>query len=190
MITRLLQWGDAGRDDVGELQGFECTHAARKSAITHWEPEHDCPPALRAERLVHDLRPGKAARKHQRIWVGRDEHGIAAVIAWTWQRPGLAYVDVAALSRRLRQRGTTYTDEMVDTAQAQMGGEALARGVTDVVVVAYIHEENRTANAFALRMGMARFGPAAEDGYVLHRLSVTFELFPQLSIAAPPLEEA
>ncbi len=132
------------------------------------------PAEARAQRLVRGLNVAKAARSGMRIWVGRDSEGVAAVAAWKWIEPGIAMVHVVALSLRVRGNGFLYTDELVDTASAQVAGEAADRGLSEVKLVAYIHENNRASRAFAKRFEMEEVSEAEDDGYILHSVTLAF----------------
>jgi hypothetical protein len=123
---------------------------------------------------VKTLNVSKATRTGQRILVGRDREGVAAVAAWHWIDRDVAMVDVVALSLRLRGNGFTYSNEMVDTVSAQIGGEAAERRLEEGILVAYIHTDNRASRAFAKRFGMDQVGEPDAHGYALHRVVLGF----------------
>ncbi len=154
MRTQLLSWTDATPEDREELKRFACTQPAERTPTSPYKRVYARPHERAAEKLVHGLDPVKAARCHRRIWLGRDELGVGAVICWEWRSDGSLHVLVAALSNRLRGRGTRYTQEMVNTAQAQAMGEAVARGLTSVDVGAVIHRDNSASRYFAGRYEM------------------------------------
>ncbi|WP_270888632.1 hypothetical protein [Pedococcus sp. 5OH_020] len=129
-------------------------------------------PEARAQSIVRSLKLSKAARTGQRIWVGRDSLGVAAVASWKWIERDLAIVCVVALSRRLRGHGLTYTREMVDTATAQISGDAADRGLREFQLIAYIHKDNRPSRAFANRFEMDQLTDPDKDGYALHSVTL------------------
>ena len=109
-----------------------CRLPANPSTTAAGRKVYPRPPEARAQKLVRDLNPAKAPRINMRIWVGRDDEGIAAVVAWKWLDESTAVVQVVALARRLRGRGIVFTEELVDTASAQIAGDAADRGLEEV----------------------------------------------------------
>ena len=163
----LLEWGDAEEADQAELQNFVCTPDRVPSDTRLGQLVYPKPPEARAQSLIRGLRIAKARRCDQRIWVGRDELGIGAVLSWKWIEPGLAMVHVVGLASRLRGNGRACTDEMVESASVELGGEAAERGYSEVELTAWIHVGNRPSKAFAARFEMAAVTEPDEDGYVL-----------------------
>ena len=154
MTTRLLSWADAEPDDREQLKQFKCTEPPERTPTSAYRRVYARQHERSAEKLVHGLVPAKADARHQRIWVGKDADGIGAVICWEWQPDDSLLVVVAALHNRLRKKGTQYTAEMMDTAQSQAMGEAVARGLRSVDVGAVIHNANSASRYFAGRFGM------------------------------------
>lgn len=154
MRTQLLSWADAVAEDREALKQFRCTSEPVRGPTSVWKRTYSRPYERVAEKLIHGLNPAKAARRPQRIWLGRDDEGIAAVLAWSWLPDQSIMVDVAALARRIRNLGAHPTQEMVDTSQAQAMGEAVTRGLAALDVGAVIHKNNLASRYFAGRFGM------------------------------------
>jgi len=173
--TALLEWAEAQQQDIPELHQFECTRRVPVPTDKWWEARYEHPAERRAECLIRDLRPAKDARRGRQALLGRDDQGIAAVFVWTWERQNLAVVNVVALHCRVRGSGARrYSSDMVESAAEQIAGEAADRGVTNLFVVANIHESNRASRAFADWWGMRSTGEISDDGYELFSVRLGF----------------
>lgn len=163
-----LSWSYAGRADIGEMQLFVCAQPApRPNANTGWRRVPPRPCESHAEKTIRRLGPSRHRKPQgERVLIGRDDSGVACVVAWEWPSDDILYINVAGIALRLRgASGHQYSRAMVNAVLAEATSEAIERRLSTVWVTASIHEDNRASEAFAARYGLGPMGETDDHGY-------------------------
>ena len=164
--------------DQPALSTFNCARPAPPKAPSNgWKKIYPQPAEAYAQRSVRELRTAKDNRGKRGIWIGEDDKGIAAVLAWEWQDKPHVHLNVAAIASRCRGEPTRQlSTDMIDTVLQQLAGQADADGFDHLIVTAYIHQDNAASEAFAERQGMGCLDKrdSRDGGYRLWSLEISW----------------
>ena len=170
-IGQLLSWRDATVQDRAGLQTFQCT-TPKPSGRRYREP-HPKPWEHEVQQGIRALEPPKGGGST--VFLGVDDHGIAAVTVWTaLADPGEYYLQAVAVANRHRGQGGAHAREALKMAVSVMETQAIDRGADTLYIASRVHEENRPSQRGLAETGFREddsiFGDLARHhGWVLYR---------------------
>lgn len=148
-VSTLLRWRAATTSDVPERQRFVCAEPARPVG----RGRHKTHPAWYELDVQSWLRSHRGHRG-ETLLIGTDDHGIAAMIAWTEVRdPSEVLLQAVAVAARHRHRGGEHAHEAVVVALEHIEANAVRSGAGALLVEARIHPDNHPSKRLCTDAG-------------------------------------
>lgn len=157
-MTPAVRWRPAEPDDHAALRDFACTWAPEVRREPRFERTYARSYEAEVQGLIRNLNVPRAARMGQRVIVGLDDEGLAAVGIWVQKGTGRAHLYLAAVAMRLRRTGD---HGVADGLVVELLTDILRENDGDeVLVTALIHPDNGASQACASRAGFELVGPS------------------------------
>lgn len=161
-MTTPLQWRPYQKSDRTELQRFICTDPPSKT----WDGRkkvHPRPWELDVQSFVRIHKP--RVESGDSMLLGLDEHGIAAICAWSGyaNRPGRVLLQAIAVAMRHRRCGGACAKEALATCMGMIDQGARVAGASDLAIEARIHRSNAPSKALFARAGFTCAEMATEE---------------------------
>ena len=166
-MSPLPHWRIATRADVRARQDFTCALPAKPV----WDGARRTHPAEYKIEVQSWLRDHAVARD-ETLLLGIDDHGIAAMAAWTSvDDPSDVFLQALAVATRHRHRGGAHAREAISTALDRIAADAAHTQVSTVLVEGRIHQDNRPSKALCAAHGSIHDGNVTPklERWVLYR---------------------